>query len=73
MTQILGGYASDRIGGDIVITTAAVGWSLLTFWTPQLVYAYSTKAAAISFVVIARVVLGSFQGNSCVFGQMNDN
>ena len=62
MTQVLGGYLSDRIGGDIVITTAAVGWSVLTFWTPFLVYVYTDKNSVLMMVVATRVLLGAMQG-----------
>ena len=62
MTQVLGGYLSDRVGGDTVITTAAVGWSLLTFWSPFLTYLYTDKASVLFMVVGTRVLLGVLQG-----------
>ena len=64
MTQVAGGYLSDRIGGDRVMTVSVVGWSLLTFWTPWLVYIYPDKATLLSFIVFTRVVMGCLQGNS---------
>ena len=63
MTQVAGGYLSDRIGGDRVMTVSVVGWSLLTFWTPWLVYIYPDKATLLSFIVFTRVVMGCLQGN----------
>lgn len=62
MTQVIGGYLSDRIGGDVVITIAAVGWSLLTFWTPFFVYLSTDKGTVLSIVVFLRVLLGAMQG-----------
>ena len=62
MTQIIGGYTSDRIGGDIVITLAAIGWSLITFWTPRLAYFYQDKSSVLVIIVISRVALGACQG-----------
>ena len=64
MTQVIGGYLSDKIGGEIVITTAAVGWSLLTFWTPWIVYIYQDKTTVLYIVVFSRVLMGCFQGRS---------
>lgn len=62
MTQVLGGYISDRIGGDTVLTTAAVGWALLTFWTPHLLYLSSSKSLTLAIVVASRVIMGCLQG-----------
>jgi ACS family sodium-dependent inorganic phosphate cotransporter-like MFS transporter 9 len=64
MTQVLGGYMSDRIGGATVLLTAAVGWALLTFWTPRIVYVFSDKSTALAFVVLSRVLVGALQGES---------
>ncbi|KAH3809294.1 solute carrier family 17 member 9-like isoform X1 [Dreissena polymorpha] len=62
MTQFLGGYLSDRIGGDVVIPIAACCWSLVTFWTPQLVYLFEDKILTLRLVILSRVLLGVFQG-----------
>ena len=62
MTQILGGYFSDRIGGDIVIVMAAVGWTVVTFWTPQLLYLSNDKATVLSILTMSRVLMGCLQG-----------
>ena len=62
MTQVLGDYVSDRIGGATVLVTAAVGWAFLTFWTPRIVYMFSDKSIALSFIVLSRVLVGAFQG-----------
>ncbi|XP_013421814.1 solute carrier family 17 member 9 isoform X1 [Lingula anatina] len=62
MTQVLGGYLSDRIGGDIVISFAACGWSFITFITPKLAYLSSDKATTVNVIVLSRVLLGACQG-----------
>ena len=62
MTQVIGGYLSDRVGGDIILATAAVGWSLLTFWTPVIMHMYSDKAMILTVVDATRVLLGCMQG-----------
>uniref|UniRef100_X2ATU3 Major facilitator superfamily (MFS) profile domain-containing protein n=1 Tax=Capitella teleta TaxID=283909 RepID=X2ATU3_CAPTE len=62
MTQILGGYLSDRIGGDKLLMSGAMGWTILTFWTPQIIRWSSTKSTALALIVISRVLVGCFQG-----------
>ena len=62
LTQILGGYLSDRFGGDVIMTTAAVGWSLIGFWMPILPYLSSTPEDILVVMVIARISMGAFQG-----------
>ncbi|KAJ8305772.1 hypothetical protein KUTeg_016317 [Tegillarca granosa] len=62
MTQFLGGYLSDRIGGDVVLPIAASIWSMITFWTPQLAYLSTDKYLTLQILVLSRVFLGIFQG-----------
>ena len=62
MTQVLGGYISDRIGGDTVLATAAVGWALVTFWTPRLLYLCSSKSHTITLLIASRILMGCLQG-----------
>ena len=62
MTQVLGGYVSDRIGGATVLLTAAVGWAVVTFWTPRLVYLFPDKSTSLAFIVLSRVLVGALQG-----------
>jgi nitrate/nitrite transporter NarK len=71
MTQFLGGYLSDRVGGDVVLPIAACLWSMTTFWTPQLAYLSLDKHTALYIVVLSRVFLGMCQGN--VFRQISVN
>ncbi|WAR23740.1 PHT41-like protein [Mya arenaria] len=62
MTQFLGGYLSDRVGGDVVLPIAACCWSLVTFWTPQLTYLFEDKYLTLRLIIFSRVLLGVFQG-----------
>ncbi|KAK7482245.1 hypothetical protein BaRGS_00026488 [Batillaria attramentaria] len=62
MTQFLGGYLSDRVGGDVVLPIAACLWSLVTFWTPQFAYLSTDKHTSLYIVVLSRVFLGICQG-----------
>lgn len=62
MTQVAGGYLSDRVGGDKVILAAALVWSLITFWTPLLVAMPSSNSVVFVVLVISRVLLGAAQG-----------
>ena len=66
MTQVAGGYLSDRIGGDRVMMVSVVAWSLLTFWTPFLIYLYPDKATLLGFVVCTRVIMGCLQGKDII-------
>ena len=65
MTQFLGGYLSDRVGGDVVLPIAACCWSLVTFWTPQLANISDDKFLTLRLVIFSRVLLGIFQGKYC--------
>ena len=64
MTQVLGGYMSDRIGGPTVLLTAAVGWAAVTFWTPRIVYMFSDKSSVLALIVFSRVLVGALQGEN---------
>ena len=59
---MVGGYLSDRIGGHKVILTAAVGWSLFTFWMPSVIRLFSAPETSVNFIVIMRILHGAFQG-----------
>lgn len=62
LTQVVGGYLSDRIGGHKVILTAALGWSLFTFWMPGVIRLFSAPETSVNFIVIMRILHGAFQG-----------
>lgn len=58
LTQVLGGYLGDQWGGDRVVLGAAVGWSLLTLYTPECTQGH------LGVLLLCRVLLGAFQGES---------
>ncbi|XP_061120201.1 voltage-gated purine nucleotide uniporter SLC17A9-like [Syngnathus typhle] len=58
-TQILGGHASDKIGGERVLFFSAISWSVVTAATPALRYLGSYTLA---LMTMARVLMGILQG-----------
>jgi len=63
LTQVVGGYFSDRFGGQRVILFAAIGWSLITFLMPTIIWsAGSIKSYAIPLIVAIRILNGALQG-----------
>ncbi|XP_075152256.1 voltage-gated purine nucleotide uniporter SLC17A9-like [Haematobia irritans] len=63
LTQVVGGYFSDRFGGQRVILFAAIGWSFITFLMPNIIWwAPNAKSYAIPFIVTIRIINGAFQG-----------
>ena len=62
MTQVLGGYLSDKMGGDTVLALTAAAWSLLTFWTPFFVNYYPDRDSLLAVIVLTRVLMGCLQG-----------
>jgi MFS transporter, ACS family, solute carrier family 17 (sodium-dependent inorganic phosphate cotransporter), member 9 len=63
LTQVLGGYLSDKYDGQKVILIAGVGWSMITFWMPNIIHmTSSTWSLSIPFIVTVRIINGAFQG-----------
>ncbi|XP_070825167.1 voltage-gated purine nucleotide uniporter SLC17A9-like [Chaetodon trifascialis] len=58
-TQILGGHASDRVGGERVLLISAASWALITAGTPVLAHLGSYTLA---LMTIARFLMGLLQG-----------
>lgn len=59
----MGGYFSDKFGGQRVIYFAAVGWSLITLAMPNiLLMAPKSWAYSIPFIVTVRILNGAYQG-----------
>ncbi|XP_062421793.1 voltage-gated purine nucleotide uniporter SLC17A9-like isoform X2 [Pungitius pungitius] len=58
-TQILGGYASDKLGGERVLFISAASWALITAVTPLLAHLGSHIFA---LMTMARFLMGLLQG-----------
>ncbi|XP_074499563.1 voltage-gated purine nucleotide uniporter SLC17A9-like [Sebastes fasciatus] len=58
-TQILGGHASDKVGGERVLLISAVSWALITAATPLLAHSGSHTLA---LMTMARFLMGVMQG-----------
>ena len=62
LTQIPGGYLSDRIGGDIVIFYAGVFWAVSTFLMPYVVIFSENKYVILGYITLIRTITGGFLG-----------
>ena len=62
LTQIIGGYLSDKIGAERVILAAGCGWALITFWFHQISYLLVDRDRAFALIIFFRVLMGSCQG-----------
>ena len=67
MTQVLGGYVSDRVGGERVMLVASVLWSSVTLCTPWLIQMSAYTSHSLYFVVPFRILLGVSQGMTYKF------
>lgn len=56
LTQVLGGWMSDRYGGEHILCLAGIVWSLVDVATPYIAYASTL------LVIVARFVVGLSQG-----------
>merc|ERR1712223_202257 len=59
LTQILGGYLSDRFGAERVLLLGGLIWGLLTFWFQNIVI---WAGSNLKYVVFTRIVFGAAQG-----------
>lgn len=59
ITQILGGYVSDKIGGERVLLMSAVSWGVITAVTPLL---SKLSSRALFLMTAARFLMGLLQG-----------
>lgn len=59
ITQILGGYVSDKIGGERVLLISAVSWGLITAITPLLA---TLSSRSLFLMTVARFLMGLLQG-----------
>lgn len=62
ITQIPGGYLSDRIGGDLMIFYAGIFWGILTFLLPYVSVLSDNKYVVLTYITIFRCLTGGFQG-----------
>lgn len=63
-TQILGGYLSDRYGGQRVILFSSIVWSVITIIMPNVISISSNLSTflALPFIVFVRIINGASQG-----------
>lgn len=62
MTNCIGGYASDRVGGQVVILYTAIGWGTLTLCLPFLARMETPLFTGTTAVLAARFLTGICQG-----------
>lgn len=62
LTQVASGFISDRIGGEKVILFAAFGWSLTTYFMPEIINTFDDSEASVKLVATVRTLNGAFQG-----------
>uniref|UniRef100_A0A3B3CYZ1 Solute carrier family 17 member 9a n=1 Tax=Oryzias melastigma TaxID=30732 RepID=A0A3B3CYZ1_ORYME len=58
-TQILGGHASDMVGGERVLLLSAASWAVITAGTPLLAHLGSHQ---LFLMTLARILMGLLQG-----------
>ncbi|KAG9332532.1 hypothetical protein JZ751_014630 [Albula glossodonta] len=58
-TQVLGGYVSDRVGGEKVLLLSAAAWGAMTAFTPVLARLCSQPIVSMT---LARFLMGLLQG-----------
>ena len=55
---------SDIIGGDIMISYAAIFWGILTFLLPYVSVLSDNKYVVLTYITIFRCLTGMFQGKN---------
>jgi len=63
LTQVISGYISDRIGGQKVLWISALGWSVTTFFMPEIIESFSNDQTSVLLVAVVRTINGAFQGS----------
>ncbi|XP_032668385.1 solute carrier family 17 member 9 isoform X2 [Odontomachus brunneus] len=61
LLQVASGYISDRIGGQKVLWISAFGWSITTFFMPEVIR-FPKGEICIILVTTVRMINGAFQG-----------
>jgi MFS transporter, ACS family, solute carrier family 17 (sodium-dependent inorganic phosphate cotransporter), member 9 len=63
LTQIYGGYLSDKLGGQRVMFLSSIFWSLITIAMPNLIEFTSLfPKISLPFIVFVRIIHGAMQG-----------
>lgn len=63
LSQIYGGYLSDKYGGQRVIFVSSIFWSIITIAMPNLIDLTSNfPTFALPFIVVVRIINGATQG-----------
>lgn len=64
LTQIAGGYFSDKYGGSRVIFLSSIAWSVITIAMPNIIKMSSSlpKSLSMPFIVSVRILNGAVQG-----------
>ncbi|XP_011698617.1 PREDICTED: solute carrier family 17 member 9 [Wasmannia auropunctata] len=62
LTQVASGYISDKIGGQKVLWISALGWSVTTFFMPEIIDFFSGDGTSVLLVAAVRMINGAFQG-----------
>ncbi|XP_077863446.1 voltage-gated purine nucleotide uniporter SLC17A9-like, partial [Saccoglossus kowalevskii] len=61
-TQIISGFLSDYIGGNQVITLAAIGWGITTIVYPYCVDVSRDQSTQLAIIVVIRTIFAILQG-----------
>lgn len=63
LTQLVGGYLSDKYGGERVIFIASIFWSIITIAMPNIIELSTVFSSfSFAFIVAVRVLHGASQG-----------
>lgn len=63
LTQIIGGYLSDKWGGQRIIFLSSIAWAIITIAMPNLIELSSFfPRYSLSIIVLFRVINGAMQG-----------
>lgn len=62
LTQIFGGYLSDKLGGQKIIFISSIFWSIITIAMPTFFELSSYFTLSLPFIVFVRILNGAMQG-----------
>ncbi|XP_071965270.1 voltage-gated purine nucleotide uniporter SLC17A9-like [Antedon mediterranea] len=61
LTQVVGGYTSDKVGGDQVISAAMLVTGIITLITPEAAYYFDDKSSTMLLLILLRFFMGVTQ------------